>query len=207
MRLYRRWTFGPQSVLRGPQDSDSPDELLSPGFDNLFLVLQGLDLEPESKAEVLRLLQEFLPDAENFTVQARGTTVQLWVRQNGHNVPATRLSDGTLRWLCLLAILVAPSPPGVIVLEEPELGLHPDMINTLAEMLRKAATRHQLVITTHSDILIDALSDVPEAVMVVEKGEEGTTIQRLDTATLAPWLEEYRLGRLWMQGQIGGTRW
>ena len=207
IHLYRDWTFGPRSVLRGPQASDLPSESLSGDFSNLFLMLNKLDFEPEARAEFLERLREFLPEVGNYTLQIQGPTVQLFLRQGRYHVPATRLSDGTLRWLCLLAILVAPSPPGVVVMEEPELGLHPDMINTLAEMLRKAATRHQIVITTHSDILIDALSDVPESVMVVEKGEAGTTVRRLDAESLKPWLEEYRLGRLWMKGQIGGTRW
>ena len=207
IRLYRSWSFGPGSALREPQPADLPNEWLAEDYRNLGLLLNRLELEPDAQAEFLALLREFLPDLSDYRLLVQGNTLQIFLRLAGENVPATRLSDGTLRWLCLLAILVAPSPPSVIVLEEPELGLHPDMINTLATMLTKAATRHQLVITTHSDILIDALSDIPEAVMVVEKGENGTTIRRLDAGSLAPWLEEYRLGRLWMQGQIGGTRW
>ena len=207
IRLYRSWSFGPGSALREPQAADLPNEWLAEDYRNLGLLLNRLELEPHAQAEFLARLRDVLPDLSDYRLLVQGNTLQIFLRLSGDNIPATRLSDGTLRWLCLLAILVAPSPPGVIVLEEPELGLHPDMINTLAEMLKKAATRHQLVITTHSDILIDALSDVPEAVMVVEKGEDGTTIRRLDAASLAPWLEEYRLGRLWMQGQIGGTRW
>ena len=207
IRLYRSWPFGPSSVLRDWQESDSDDEVLNPELSNLFLILQRLDLSPEARAEFLRLLRDFLPDADDFTIQTRNGKVQLYLRQGRANILAARLSDGTLRWLCLLAILVAPAPPSVVVLEEPELGLHPDMINTLADMLKQASRRHQLIVTTHSDILIDALSDVPEAVMVVEKGEGGTTIERLDAEDMKPWLEEYRLGRLWMKGQIGGTRW
>lgn len=207
IRLYRHWIFGPDSSLRKPQASDLPNEWLGEDYGNLFLILNRMEFEPEAKGEFLERLREFLPDVTDYKLQIVGGTILMFLMEGRNAVPATRLSDGTLRWLCLLAILVAPSPPGVIVLEEPELGLHPDMINTLADMLKKAATRHQLVITTHSDILIDALSDVPEAVMVVEKGEEGTTVRRLDAETLKPWLEEYRLGRLWMKGQIGGTRW
>ena len=207
IRLYRNWTFGPGSPLRKPQAADLPNEWLADDYGNLFLILNRLDFEPDAKAEFLDRLRDFLPDVTDYKLQIVGGTIQMFLMEGRTPVPATRLSDGTLRWLCLLAILVAPAPPSVVVLEEPELGLHPDMINTLAEMLKKASLRMQLVVTTHSDILIDALSDVPEAVMVVEKGEDGTTVRRLDAETLKPWLEEYRLGRLWMQGQIGGTRW
>lgn len=207
IRLYRNWSFGPDSPLRKPQASDLPNDSLAEDYGNLFLILNRMEFEPEAKEGFLERLRDFLPDVTNYKLQIVGGTILMFLMEGRNAVPATRLSDGTLRWLCLLAILVAPSPPGVIVLEEPELGLHPDMINTLADMLKKAATRHQLVVTTHSDILIDALSDVPEAVMVVEKGEEGTTIRRLDAEEMKPWLEDYRLGRLWMRGQIGGTRW
>ena len=122
-------------------------------------------------------------------------------------VPATRLSDGTLRYLCLLAILCHPNPPPLVCIEEPELGLHPDVLPTLAELLKEASERCQLIVTTHSDILVDAMSDRPEAVLVAEKHESGTVLRRLEASKLKPWLEKYRLGALWTRGEIGGTRW
>jgi predicted ATPase len=95
----------------------------------------------------------------------------------------------------------------LICIEEPELGLHPDVLPALAELLKESAERTQLIVTTHSDILVDALTDRPEAVMVAEKTEIGTTLTRLDAGRLKPWLEKYRLGQLWTRGEIGGTRW
>jgi len=77
-----------------------------------------------------------------------------------------RLSDGTLRYLCLLTILCHPAPPPLICIEEPELGLHPDILPEVAKMLVDAASRTQLIVTTHSDILVDCLSDHPEAIVV-----------------------------------------
>ena len=207
IRLYRDWTFGPELDMRKSQSSDQPSEVLSDNLDNLFLVLKQLDFEPEARARFLKLLRDLLPEVDDFVLDFRGSTVQLYFLEGRTRVPASRLSDGTLRWLCLLAILVAPAPPSVVVLEEPELGLHPDMINTLAGLLKDAAERMQLVVTTHSDILIDALSDVPDSILVVEKEDEGTKVRRLDPEEMKPWLEKYRLGRLWMMGQIGGTRW
>ena len=122
-------------------------------------------------------------------------------------VPATHLSDGTLRYLCLLTILCHPNPPPLICIEEPELGMHPDIIPTIAEMLVEASTRTQLIVTTHSDTLIDALNDTPESVVVCEKDENGTSMKRLDKKELAKWLEKYTLGQLWREGEIGGNRW
>jgi predicted ATPase len=122
-------------------------------------------------------------------------------------IPATRLSDGTLHYLCLLAILCDPEPPPLICIEEPELGLHPDILPKVADLLRSAATRTQLIVTTHSDILVDAMTETPECVVVCAKEDGRTTMQRLVPEELEQWLAKYRLGQLWTKGQIGGNRW
>jgi predicted ATPase len=95
----------------------------------------------------------------------------------------------------------------VTCIDEPELGLHPDMIPTLADLLRDASTRTQLIITTHSDALLDAFTDTPDVVCVCEKVEGSTVIRRLDAERLKVWRDEYSLGKLWMSGEIGGNRW
>jgi predicted ATPase len=106
-----------------------------------------------------------------------------------------------------LTILCHPSPPPLICIEEPELGLHPDVLPTLADLMKEASQRTQLIVTTHSDILVDAMTDCPEAVWVCEKDESGTQMRHLTREQLEPWLEKYRLGELWTRGEIGGTRW
>ena len=127
--------------------------------------------------------------------------------EGNFTIPATRLSDGSMRYLCLLAILCDPNPPPLIGIEEPELGLHPDILPKVADLLLQASQRTQLIVTTHSDVLVDALSDYPETIVVCEKHHGITTMRRLDKETLSPWLEKYRLGELWTRGDIGGTRW
>ena len=127
-------------------------------------------------------------------------------------LPATRLSDGSLRYLCLLAVLCHPEPPPVICIEEPEIGLHPDIIPSVAKLLVEASSRSQLFVTTHSDILVDALTDTPEAVVVCEKRDGATELRRLDAAEIKSWLKQYRfeldrLGEMWISGEIGGNRW
>jgi predicted ATPase len=117
------------------------------------------------------------------------------------------LSDGTLRWLALLAVLLDPSPPPLICIEEPELGLHPDLMPTLARLLKEASERTQIVVTTHSEILVDAFTDTPEAVLICEREDGCTTLRRLDGDLLSAWLEAYTLGQLWRKGELGGTRW
>jgi len=133
--------------------------------------------------------------------------VQVFFSEGDFTIPATRLSDGTLRYLCLVAILCDPQPPPLVCIEEPELGLHPDILPRLADLLISAAERTQLIVTTHSDILVDALTERPDAVVLCEKHEGHTTLRRLDPAELSQWLEKYRLGQLWTKGQLGGNRW
>ena len=122
-------------------------------------------------------------------------------------VPASRLSDGTFRWLCLLAILLDPDPPPLVCIEEPEIGLHPDIVVELAELLCEASKKMQLIVTTHSSTLVDSLTQAPEAVIVCEKVKGATRLQRLKADELRPWLANYSLGELWRSGEIGGNRW
>ena len=136
-----------------------------------------------------------------------GGTVQIFVQEGAFNVPATRLSDGTLRYLCLLAILYDPPLPPLICIDEPKLGLHPDLINHIADALRHASEKTQLIVTTHSITLVDAFTDTPEAILVCDKTDGCSNIRRLDEEQLRPWLEKYHLGLLSTSGELGGHRW
>lgn len=207
MRIYREWSFGRYTTPRLPQKADLPNDLLEADASNLGLVLNRLRRDPKVKQKLLNALRQLYDGIDDFDVQIEGGTVQVFFQEGKYIVPATRLSDGTLRYLCLLAILCHPNPPPLTCIEEPELGLHPDVLPTLADLLTEASDRTQLIVTTHSDILVDALHDQPEAIVVAERGPQGTTLTRLDPDKLKPWLEKYRLGQLWTCGEIGGTRW
>jgi predicted ATPase len=107
-----------------------------------------------------------------------------------------------------LAVLLERELPPLICIEEPEVGLHPEAIQIVAEALVEASERTQLIVTTHSEALIDALSDRPEDVLVTERDfDNGTQFRRLDKDQLSLWLERYSLGQLWRKGEIGGNRW
>ncbi len=136
--------------------------------------------------------------------------MQAYMLETGLREPlsATRLSDGTLKFLCLLAVLLNPDAPPLICIEEPEVGLHPDAIRIVAQALVEASERTQLIVTTHSEALIDALSDRPEDVLVCERDfDNGTQFRRLNKERLSGWLERYTLGALWRNGELGGNRW
>ena len=163
--------------------------------------------DPKSKSRLLKALRELYEGVDEYDVFVEGGTVQIFLQEGNITIPATRLSDGTLRYLSLLAILCHPRPPPLVCIEDPELGLHPDIIPGLADLLREASQRCQLIVTTHSDTLVDALTDTPESVVVCAKENGQTTMKRLDKQDLAGWLERYSLGDYWMRGGFGGTRW
>lgn len=206
--VYREWHFGRNSPYRQPQMADLRRDRLEEDCSNLALFLNRLRRNPSAKRSLLEGLRDLYAGVRDFDVSIEGGTVQMFIEEdNEFSIPATRLSDGTLRYLCLLAILCDPDPPPLICIEEPELGLHPDIIPKIADLLTSAADRAQLIVTTHSDILVDALSEQPDSILVCEKHEGQTTMKRLDQDELAVWLEKYRLGELWLRGQLGGTRW
>jgi predicted ATPase len=206
--LYQEWNFGRRHSGRIAQGADMPSDFLLPDESNLGLVLHDLMQRATTRTKLLAYLQRFYEGAQFISTRIHGGTVQLYIEERGGElIPATRLSDGTLRYLALLAILCHPSPPPLICIEEPELGLHPDVIPTVAELLKDAAQRTQLVVTTHSDSLVSALSDVPESIVVCESGIEGTSLRRLKGKELSTWLENYSLGEIWRMGEIGGNRW
>ena len=162
---------------------------------------------PVNGYRLLELLNKLYPDINDFDVSVEGGTVQVFFHEGSFTIPATRLSDGTLRYLSLLAVLCDPQPPPLVCIEEPELGLHPDVLASLGELLKEASKCMQLIVTTHSEVLIDALSNSPEDVIVCEKENGQSLFRRLEQEPLKEWLKKYTLGQLWRRGEIGGNRW
>ena len=170
IRVYRSWHFGPDAAVRAACRPDVRTDHLSEEFDNLPARLAALKGNPVVKRRLVELVRELAPEFDDFEVVPEGGTLSLYLTEGDLSIPARRLSDGTLRYLCLLAILVDPNPPPLLAIEEPELGLHPDIHLQLAGLLRDASTRTQLVVTTHSDMLVDALTALDKAL--------GTTLDR-----------------------------
>ncbi len=208
LAIYSDLQITRKSEIRNPKPSDALNVFLEEDGSNLALVLDDLNYRGK-KPEIIANLQKFYPLINDYLTTTQGGTIQFHLREEKLNKPisAKRLSDGTLRYLCLLAILCHPEPPPLICIEEPETGLHPDILPTIAELMIEASQRTQLIVTTHSDILVSAFSEIPEAVLVCEKDEDGTHFKRLEKDKLKAWLEEYELGDLWLKGELGGTRW
>jgi predicted ATPase len=204
--LYREWQIGRGSNPRLPQKTDLPEHPLLEDGSNLGLFLNNLQYKIGNR-QIIEQLKKFYDTAEELSIKLYGGTVQIFVREQNiaQPIPTSRLSDGTLRYLFLMALLLDPTPPPLICIEEPEIGLHPDIMSTIAEMLIEASQRTQIIVTTHSDALVSALP--PESVLVCERDSQGTHLRRLDPEKLKTWLDNYSLGDIWRMGEIGGNRW
>jgi len=144
-------------------------QLIAPFFDDFLL-------EPETRGD--------------------NEVIRLEWRQKGSSFPFQpwQLSDGTIRFICLATALLQPRPPATIVIDEPELGLHPFALELLASLVKEAATRTQIIVSTQSPAFLNAFE--PEDVVVVDRMNGASRFQRLEHANLAEWLDDFTLGEL-----------
>jgi len=184
------------------------NEYLRSDARNLAAFLYRLKQTHERYYErIVATVQQVAPFFEDFVLRplpGNETTIRLEWREQEADQPflAHYLSDGTLRFICLCALLLQPDPPAMILIDEPELGLHPYALSVLAGLLQSAARRTQVMVSTQSVALVDhfALDDL----LIVDRHDRSTVIQRPDADRLATWLEEYSLSELWEKNVLGG---
>jgi predicted ATPase len=206
VRVYNQWTVGPKNILRDFQSTDVPTTYLAEDGSNTALLVSKIR-GSRNRAEFREAIHEILDGAE-VEVDIDQTRAQLFLFERGlQKVSARRLSDGTLRFIFLAAILLQENLPRLIVIEEPELGLHPDMLGALAKLLRSASEKTQVIVTTHSTDLVNEFSNEPETVLISESYEGSSSMRRLDREKLGSWLTDYSLGDAWRAGALGGNRW
>ena len=156
--------------------------------------------------EIVQFVAPFFADFALQPLAQNEELIQLEWRHVGSEeyFNAGSLSDGTLRFIALTTLLLQPESlrPSVILLDEPELGLHPYAIHLLAAMLEQSSADSQIIVATQSPILLDYFK--PEDVLVAERTNGATEFLRLDSKRLAEWLEEYSLGQLWEKNEFGG---
>ena len=167
-----------------------------------------LDLKTKEKStynqivDTIRLVTPFFDD---FILKPnKNEKVRLRWRQKGSDYPLKphHLSDGTLRFICLATALLQPDPPSTIIIDEPELGLHPYAVEILAELIEATSRKTQLIVSTQSPALVDYFK--PEDIIVVNREKGASVFNRLNIDELSSWLKDYSLGDLWRKNIFTG---
>ena len=204
--LYHVLDVGPRAPVKLPQQM-KPATL--PGADGselvpyLYYLREGDPARFDAIVDSLKAaFREF--EALNFPPVAAGMLAMTW-KEKGFPKPfyMHELSEGTLRFLWLAALLQSPGLSTTTMIDEPEVSLHPELLSLLADLMREASQRTQIVVATHSDRLIRFLR--PEEVVVMDAGEDGfATATWADTMDLNAWLTDYGLDEVWRMGRMGG---
>jgi predicted ATPase len=211
---YRAYHFHDTSRTAGVKQQSKIDNNRALAFDasNLAAMLYLFkQTHPDHFNLIESTIKQIAPFFDGFIVEplrANPEMIKLEWRERGSDdyFDGHSLSDGTLRFMCLATLLLQPDAPRLILLDEPELGLHPAAINILASMLRQASVSSQILLATQSVTLINQFQ--PEDVVVAERGNGATAgateFRRLKSETYADWMEEYSLGEMWEKNLIGG---
>lgn len=170
----------------------------------LFLLKQRHEADYANIVDAIRMVFPFFNDFTLAPLELNPDTIKLEWREKGSDsyLNASALSDGTLRFICLSTLLLQPTLPSLILLDEPELGLHPYAIKILAELLRGAATKTQVIVSTQSVSLVNQFE--LEELIVVEREGGKSDFRRLERTKVESWLDDYSLGDLWEKNVIGG---
>jgi predicted ATPase len=152
---------------------------------------------------VAPFFDEFLLDPQRFGPKTK--VALTWkTRNSDYPMQPYHLSDGSIRFICLATALLQPNPPSTIIIDEPELGLHPESIRILGELIENASKRTQIIVATQSPLLLDQFAI--EDIVVVNRKEGQSSFERLNRTDFNEWLEEYSVGELWTKNVIqGGT--
>lgn len=195
----------------------SPMKSIADVHDNYNLRRNGSNLaaflyylqerEPKHFKRIELTIKSIAPFFEKFDLKPSRLNeqkIQLEWRERGFPdayFNAHHLSDGTLRFICLATLLMQPNPPQTIIIDEPELGLHPVAINKLASLVRKASEKTQVILSTQSINLIDNFA--PEDIIVTDRADNSSVFRRLMDKELDGWLDDYTLGDLWGKNKFG----
>jgi predicted ATPase len=182
-------------------------ERLRPNASNIAAFLLHLSKSHKDCYQLIRnTVRLIAPFFANFLLRPEGRggneQVRLEWRQIGSDFPfqPNHLSDGTIRFVCLATALLQPNPPATIVIDEPELGLHPFALSILADLIQSAAERTQIIVSTQSPTLVDYFE--PKDIIVVNRSGGRSEFKRLEADQLKEWLDDYSLGELWQKNVV-----
>lgn len=208
-RLYHVHDTSASSPLRKTA-SLNDNRFLRPDGSNLPAFLYLLQQKyPEAYSLIRRAVQRVTPFFDDFLLLPDTLNEEFirlaWRHKNSDQYfGASSLSDGTIRFIALATLFLQPEllRPSIILVDEPELGLHPTAITMLASLIKQASVQTQVILSTQSPLLLDQFQ--PEDVLVANRVDGGTEFTRLDSERLSVWLEDYSLGQLWEKNEFGG---
>ncbi|GAE83443.1 AAA family ATPase [Bacteroides reticulotermitis] len=206
--VYHLHDTGDRSPMKGNCNINDNVSLRSNGANLAAFLYYLKEKYPKHFARIERTVASVSPFFAGFNLapnRLNEEVIQLEWKQKGardNYFNAYQLSDGTLRFICLVTLLLQPTPPQTIIIDEPELGLHPIAIRKLSDLIIQASEKSQIIISTQSVNLVDNFR--PEDILVVDRKDNAAVFQRQDTESLSRWLEDYSLGEIWEKNIIGG---
>jgi predicted ATPase len=208
LALTRRNHFSDIAGPKRPQYVEDAQEFRSDGANLAPFLLWMRTKHPVDYERIRYAVSIVAPYFEDFDLRPspyNETLVSLTWRHRDSDMyaDASTLSDGTLRFICLATLLLQPDPPGLIVIDEPELGLHPFALRVVAELLQSAAARTQVIVATQSVTLVDQFP--LECIITTDRIDGSTSFKRLDEVALRGWLEDYSVGELWEKNLLGAS--
>lgn len=204
-RVYHFHDTSPSAPVMGLCNVVDNDVLHRDAANIAAFLMRIKQTHPEHYAQIEETVRQVAPFFGVFVLKevSPGQTQLLWKdRYSDLLYYPHQLSDGTIRFICLATLLLQPEPASTIIIDEPELGLHPYAIKLLASLLHEASQRAQLIVSTQSSLLLDELT--PEQVIVVNHRDGESALEWPDPDRLKEWLEEYTLGQLWEKNELGG---
>jgi len=206
--VYEYFDTTPRSNIRKPMLPTSEKRLLPDGS-NLSQILNTIKINRKaSYNKIAAMLNDVNPNFKGFDFNFIGGNIELMLEEEGFesSIHVTNISDGTLRYLCLLSILFNPDRGALICIDEPEVGLHPDMISNIGNLILEAGNESLLIISTHSESLLNSFEI--ESIRVFEKDERNASrISIYNKNDFEGWYDEFSIGKMWRQGDLGGNRW
>jgi len=207
-RIFHFHDTSSTAPLRNPCQIDDNVALRENGSNLPAFLYYLQEMQPNAFKRIEKTIKSIAPFFERFELKPDRLSpdrIKLeWIEVNQPDsyFNATHFSDGTIRFIALITLLMQPNLPKTILIDEPELGLHPVAIKKLAGIIRKASAKTQIIISTQSVTLIDNFN--PEDIVTVDREGNQSVFSRLDENNLTNWLEDYSLGDLWNKNVIKG---
>jgi predicted ATPase len=208
LALYDHFDTTLKSVIRQPSVFGTEEKLLSDGQNLMSILLRLKNHHSLEYDKIEAHIKTVNPNFKDVNFDLLGSKMFLVLREQflAQSVSIEHISDGTLRFLILLSIFYNPERGNAVFIDEPEIGLHPDMISTAARAIKWASQNTQIIAATHSPLLLNSFE--LDEVLIFEKNEHNqTTVSYKSEGDFEKRSGDYLTGQLWLQGQIGGKRW